>query len=291
MSEVSRKIFTSLLLASALVGVQAQAEIQTSIITDTYKNSDEVKNFSKNTPCSIIGAKDHPESYAKVVQIFKDIGFNITDDESVECRIMLISEIAYDKSSSEKSFYPNDVLNGKMSWPDTLVNPNPSIVAKVNAAKSQIADSKKPGFGADGINIMTQVGGLINGSAGASALGGAGVVLNLLGGFLSQPTTPEGMESTSAYVSFGHFLRHTHIDTKVYAASDTPQKPDDLFYAGVKRAAEAIEAAIYECHINHKLLFDMPIPTPENSKIRPPALNKTTAADTQAKTEQDQPAM
>ena len=287
MKRIAQNTITGLLLSSAFLAVQAQAEIQTSVVQGHYQITDVMKSFSKNTPCFITFAKERPENYARVVQIFKDAGFNIIDDKSAKCSIMFVSEITYDTGSGQKSFYPGDVLKGKMSWPDTMVNPNPTIVAKTNAARAAIENAKKPSMTADGINILTQTGGMIGGSAGASMLGGAGVVLNLLSGFIATPSTPVGMASTTAYLAYGNFFKDDQITTKIYAASDTPQTPEDLFYASIKRTAEAMEAAIYECHIKHNLPFDMPIPTPENSKIRPPAPSKATAADAQATIEKD----
>src|SRR5665647_1880768 len=120
MSKISRKIFTSLLLASALVGVQAQAEIQTSVVAGSYKNSEEIKTFSKSTPCYIVGSKNFPENLAKTVQIFKDAGFNITEDDGADCKIVLFGEVNYGQNSPEQTIYSVRALSGKQPWPDKL---------------------------------------------------------------------------------------------------------------------------------------------------------------------------
>jgi hypothetical protein len=79
MKQFPQKIIAGLIFASALLGVQAQAEIQTSIIANDYRtSSEEIKNFSGATPCYLIIDKKHPDNYAKIIEIFKQAGFNIT---------------------------------------------------------------------------------------------------------------------------------------------------------------------------------------------------------------------
>lgn len=272
-----------MLLASALVGVQAQAEIQTSVVAGSYKNSEEIKTFSKSTPCYIVGSKNFPENLAKTVQIFKDAGFNITEDDGADCKIVLFGEVNYGKNTPEQTIYSVRALSGVQPWPDKLVSPNPKILAKANAAKAQLGNPNKPAVDGNGINILAQAGQALGGSAGSAALGGAGALINLFTSFNAGPTTPEGMGSTEGQIQFGHLFKSTDMTIKIYAASSAPEKPEDLYYAGIKRTAELMEAGIYQCHIKHNLPTDMPIPSEQNSKLRPKPENKVTAENAAVK--------
>lgn len=252
MKQFPQKIIAGLIFASALLGVQAQAEIQTSIIANDYRtSSEEIKNFSGATPCYLIIDKKHPDNYAKIIEIFKQAGFNITNDDSVECAIYVSGEVV----SGGKSIYFNDVLAKQGNLPE--VQPNPQVAAQINAAINQAVRAGEPVNG-DGINALTQIGGIMNGSTGASIGGGAGVLINILSGFSSGPSTPEGMADIWGLVRFGGFFKHTQILPKVYAASSTPEKPEVLVYAGVQALAEAIKTAIRTYHTANNLPFDMP---------------------------------
>ena len=270
MKNFTQNTMTGFLLATTIFTGQAQAEIQTSVVAGSYKNSDEVKTFSKSTPCYIVGSNDFPENFAKTVQIFKDVGFNITEDDGADCKIVLFGEVNYGQNTPEQTIYSVRAMSGKQPWPDKSVSPNPAILEKANAAKAQLTNPNKPAVDGNGINILAQAGQALGGSAGSAALGGAGALINLFTSFNAGPTTPEGMESTEGQILFGHLFKTTEMTVKIYAASNTPEKPEDLYYAGIKRTAETLEAAIYECHVRHNIPFDMPIPTPENSKMRPP---------------------
>ncbi|MHB1677903.1 MAG: hypothetical protein ACYCSS_10270 [Sulfuriferula sp.] len=255
MNKFSQKAIMGSLMASILISVQAQAQIQTSVISDSYRlHSDEIQNFSKETPCYLKDIKDHTDAFdKKVLQLFKDEGFNITDDESVDCKINIGGWIHSD--SGGKTLYAHE----PDKWIGKEVDPNPKVAAAINDAKDKaaVAQAGEP-IGANGINMLTQAGGLV-GSNGAAIAGGSGIVINLLSLFSGGHSSPGGVADISGTIRFGRYFQTTQVSTEIYAASNVPEKPEDLFYAGIKGVIEDLKMAIYKYHVTNKLPFDMPV--------------------------------
>ena len=251
----SKKTIATLLLASAVVSVQAQAQIETSVISDSYRlHSDEIQNFSKDTPCYLRGIKNHSGAFEqKVLQLFKDEGFNITDDDSADCTINVGGWINSD--SGGKSLYSDE----PDKWTGKEVDPNPKIAAAINEAQTKASAARQgEPIGGNGINLLTQAGGLF-GSGGAAIAGGAGVVINLLSMFSGGNSSPGGVADVSGTIRFGRYFPTTQVSADIYAASNVPEKPDDLFYAGIKGVIEDLKTCIYKYHVTNNLPFDMPV--------------------------------
>ena len=255
MNRHARKIIYGLILGSAFASIQSQAQIQTSIISDSYRlHSDEIQNFSKETPCYLKGIKDHTDAFdKKVLQLFQDEGFNITDDESADCKINIGGWIHSD--SGGKTLYSEE----PDKWIGKEVDPNPKVAAAINDArdKAAVAQAGDP-IGGNGINMLTQAGGLVS-SNGAAIAGGAGVVINLLSLFSGGHSSPGGVADISGTIRFGRYFQTTQLSAEIYAASNVPEKPEDLFYAGIKGVIEDLKLAIYKYHVTNKLPFDMPV--------------------------------
>lgn len=256
MIKFPKQTFAAFLLVG--FGTQANAQIQTSVISDSYRlHSDEIQSFSRETPCYLSGLKDRTDAFGKkVLQLFKDEGFNITEDKSVECEINVGGWINSD--SGGKSFYTDkpDI------WPGKEVEPNPKIVAAINDARDKAAAAKvgEP-IGGNGITLLTQAGGLVS-SNGAAIAGGAGVVIDLLSIFSGGHTSPGSVADVSGIMRFGRYFPMTHVTAEVYTASNVPEKPEDLFYAGIKGVIESLKLDIYKYHVTNNLPFDMPV-TPD----------------------------
>lgn len=236
-------------------GIQAHAQIQNSIISDSYRlQSEDIQNFSKETPCYLNGVEKLNDAFGKkVLQLFKDEGFNITDDKNAECEINVGGWINSD--SGGKSFYSDE----PDKWTGKEVNPNPKIAAAINEAQNKAAAAKtgEP-IGGNGINLLTQAGGLL-GSNGAAIAGGAGVVINLLSIFNGGNSSPGGVADVSGTIRFGRYFPTTHVSAEVYTASNVTEKPEDLFYAGYKAVIEDMKLCIYKYHVTNNLPFDMPV--------------------------------
>lgn len=260
MSMFTRKIIGGL-LAFAFSSIQAQAQIQSTITSGgdmdcCRMQSDGMKNFSKDTACYLNdGTKDHNSPFEKrVLQLFKEEGFNITDDKSAECTINLSGWVHI--ASGGETIYSSD----PDKWIGKEVQPNPKIAAAINDAQNK-ATAAKAGepIGGNGINLLTQAGGLL-GSNGAVIAGSAGVAVNLLSMFSGGEKTPDGVADIEGSIRFGGLFFHKiPVELSIYTASNVPEKPGDLFYAGFKAAIEDMKLSIYKYHLIINQPFDMPV--------------------------------
>lgn len=254
-----KKIMISMALATAFASIQAQAQIQSTVTQGGDQDccrmqSDGMKNFSKATPCYLNdGAKDRGSAFEKkVLLLLKDEGFSITDDKSAECTINLDGWVHL---SGSETIYSNE----SEKWNSIEVNPNPKVAAAINDARDKAAAAKagEP-IGGNGINLLSQAGGLV-GSNGA-AIAGAGVVVNLLSMFSGGEKSPDGVADIEGSIRFGGLFFHKiPVALSIYTASNVAEKPEDLFYAGFKAAIEDMKLSIYKYHLITNQPFDMPV--------------------------------
>jgi hypothetical protein len=264
MNKFPRKIITGLLLASALVGGQAQAEMQTinNPAVSYVAVTPAIKNFTNATPCYIYGSKDHPNRYSKIIKIFKDKGFNITDDESADCQIAIFGEVVYDKASGGKSVSLNDILSNQGKLND--VEPDPKFASEAtNGANKASINSGDP-IGANGMGLLTQAGGAVNGFHGIVGGEAAGLLINLFSG-IHPEHTPPGAAKIVVGFQLGSFFHRGKITHQNYTASTTPEKPEDLIYAGTKQMADTIVSDLRAYHVGNPLPFDQPLSSEQNS--------------------------
>jgi len=255
-----KKIIAGMALVAVFASVQVWAQIQSTVTSGgdmdcCHMQSEGMKNFSKDTPCYLNdGSRDHSTPFEKrVLQLFKEEGFNITDDKNAECTINLDGWINAD--SGEKSLYSDK----PDEWTGKEVEPNPKVAAAINDARAKAAAAKagEP-IGGNGINLLTQAGGLL-GNNGA-ALGSAGVVVNLLSMFSGGEKSPVGVADIEGSIRFGGvFFHKIPVALSVYTASNVPEKPEDLFFAGFKAAIEDMKLSIYKYHLIINQPFDMPV--------------------------------
>ncbi len=248
-----KKGHTALVLAG--FGIQAHAQIQNTIISDSYRlQSADIQNFSKETPCYLRGIEKLNDAFGKkVLQLFKDEGFKITDDKNAECEINVGGWINSD--SGGKSFYSDE----PDKWAEKEVNPNPKVAAAINEAQNKATAARQgEPIGGNGINLLTQAGGLFGGN-GAAIAGGAGVVINLLSIFNGGNSSPSGVAEVNGTMRFGRYFPTTQVSAEIYTASNVPEKPEDLFYAGYKAVIEDMKLCIYKYHVKNNLPFDMPV--------------------------------
>ena len=241
MSMYSRKITTGLLLVSALFSVQVRAEIQTLVVGTTAKplsGISKFENLTSETPCFVHWAGNYPEAFASVVSILKSEGFNITNEGDPTCMIEITGYVTVpDKSTGSIPITLVDVLINKEKFkPIGPALKSTSIIGATSNTSGMIGDQ----IGANGLNDLSQVGGMINGFHGSVAGTALGALVNIFSGTQSRQKTPPGIVYINGLIMFGHFLPKFPIVTGVYAASNTPEMPQNLINAAVKKFAQMI---------------------------------------------------
>ena len=244
MNTFARKIITGLLLASAMLGLQAQAGIQTAAIgraTENLPPADAIKSFSSATPCYIKWSNDHPDAFSSVAKIFKDGGFNITNDDSATCTIEITGYItAPSQGSGSVPVNLLYVLSNAGKFKDigpALQTANHTEAGKIADSASGIANEP---IGANGLNVLSQTGGMVNGFHGSVAGTAIGALVDAFSGIHSRQETPSGVVYLNADVMFGGFFKRIAFAVGTYTASTTPETPETLINAGMKRLAQTI---------------------------------------------------
>jgi hypothetical protein len=243
MNKFPQKLITGLVLAFTLISIQAQAEMQImdGLLQPGLEYSDLLEKTDK-MPCYISGAKAHPKRYEKIVQAFKDAGLNITDEESGYCKIVIGGKIAYtDTEERNKTSYVSDLLDDtdKLKIVEPYQQPekktNADAAVKVGNANEHTVDP----VGGSGVQLLTQIGGLVKGTNGGVVAGGLGTAVNILSNI-----QPEGKDETlpgeaviTVTIMTGHFIKNSAVTCDSYITSTTPEKPIDMIAAGVKQIA------------------------------------------------------
>ena len=244
MSTLMKKIITGMMLAAAFSSIHAQAQIETSAIGRDHENfppADAIEHFTGATPCYIQWSKDHPGLFDSVAKILKESGFNITDDDSAECVIQVTGYVT-GPSKGEGSVPINlvDVLTNRGKFKD--VGPALQPSSKPDAAKAATKASGMTGqpIDAAGISAMSQIGGAMNSTQGGVVGAAIGTLVNVIDGIQARRETPSGVAYVNVGVMFGGFFKRTAFAVGAYAASTTPELPENLVDASVKRVAQAI---------------------------------------------------
>jgi hypothetical protein len=251
MNKFSRKLITGLTLATLLASGQSHADIQTSkIISQGGIAGTDMKTISSTEPCYIKSASVHPENYAKIAQILKDNGIPITDKDNGFCKIIVGGDIGYtDANGKDKNIYLDEFLADPSRL--TIVEPNPQVKTEESAASETTKNTHNASNGGvpisgNGIQLLTETGGLVDGFHGAMGSGVAGTVINLFSGIHPEKIqqTPPGEAKISLTTTLGHYMKNTASVFTTYVASTDSVKPEDLIDVGVKRLAVKLKMKI-----------------------------------------------
>jgi hypothetical protein len=268
MSNLARRALVALLLAG--FGIQAQAQIQTSAIGRDYENlpPSELKQFSGTTPCYLRWSKDFPNTFSSIAKALKESGFNITDDEKADCVVEITGYMTVpSKTSGSVPVNLKDTLDNISNY-DT-VGPALKTTSKDESGKiASNASGITTQLDPSAMNALSQVGNSVNGVSGSVVLTGIGVLLDIFSGIHSRQETPSGVVYINAVVMFDGWLPGTKRPALVlgaYAASNTPEKPEALIDAGVKRVAQAIWEHTAAYDKKEGVAFTMPTIPPSAS--------------------------
>jgi hypothetical protein len=89
------------------------------------------------------------------------------------------------------------------------------------------------------VQLLTQVGGLVNGANGGVVAGGLGTAINMLSNIQPQgkDNTPPGEAVLTVTITTGRLMKNTAVFCNSYVTSTTPEKPQDMIDAGTKQIA------------------------------------------------------
>lgn len=244
MSALMKKIVTGMMLAAAFLSIYAQAQIETSAIGRDHEDLppvDAIERFTGATPCYIQWSKDHPGLFDSVAKILKESGFNITGDDSAECVIQVTGYVT-GPSKGEGSVPINlvDILANRGKFRDVGPALLPSSKPDATKATSNASGMTGQPIDAAGISAMSQIGGAMNSTQGGVVGAAIGTLVNVISGIQARRETPSGVAYVNVDVMFGGFFKRTAFAVGAYAASTTPELPENLVDAAVKRVAQAI---------------------------------------------------
>jgi hypothetical protein len=264
MNRFSRKIIAGIILTSALMGGQAQAEIKT-VATDQVYNTfppSAFEEFSGSTPCALSWKKESPMTSAVFVKTFKDSGFNITTDTKAHCSIFIHGYITGPSNGSGS--VPVDLIYA-IDNKDYFGEIGPALKSTENTEAGNVTKNAS-GMNADpidgsGLGALSQAGGALNGFHGSVAGTLLGSVADIVSGIHSRIKTPAGVVYVEATLSFDTWIpgiTRPALILGAYAASTTPEKPEALIDAAIKRLAQSIWEHTAAYDKEHGIAFTMP---------------------------------
>ncbi len=229
-----------------------------------------LKEFSSSTPCYIGQYNESEKTFSHIVNILKDSGFNITDDKNAPCTIQISGYVT--TPSKTAGSVPSDLVF-IMNNSDKFSDIGPALQASSNTDTGKIAANASGMSGTQlapsGINALSQVGNAVHGVNGSAVLVGINTLLDIFSGIHSRQTTPPGVAYINAEVLlpawFPGSKKHAFV-LGAYAASTTPEKPEALIDAGIKRVAQAIWEHTEAYDKSQGIAFTMPTIQPVDAE-------------------------